>query len=162
MQLSISLPKMPSITTADVERLERALGGLFRKSGRLHSVLAARAGETCDRVGYLVLKAVAAGESVRVSDLARDLGVEVPTMSRHVANLNAGGYLRKTPDSNDGRVTWVELTDRGHATVSALESQRRLVLSRVFAGWSSADRNTFVDLLERFSNELADQAVPIN
>lgn len=149
---------MPSLTTTDVERLERALGNLFRRSGKLHSVLATRAGETCDRVGYLVLKAVAASGPVRVSDLARDLGVEVPTMSRHVANLNEAGYLRKSHDSNDGRVTWVELTERGKATVSALESERRLVLSLVFAGWSRADRSTFVDLLERFSHELGRQA----
>ena len=111
----------------------------------VHSILAERAGVSLDRVACLVLKAVASG-SIRVTDLARQLGVEVPTMSRHVANLTQAGYLLKTPDVADGRVSWVELTARAKDTIERLESERRLVLSKVFADWTRSDRDAFVDL----------------
>jgi len=149
---------MPNLATVDVERLERSLALLGRRAGPLHAILAERAGVSLDRVACLVLKAVAANISIRITDLARELGVEVPTMSRHVANLTQTGYLLKTPDLVDGRVSWVELTDRARDTIERLESERRLVLSNVFSNWTRSDRDTFVDLLDRFSSGLAHHA----
>jgi DNA-binding MarR family transcriptional regulator len=149
---------MPNLALVDVQRLERSLALLGRRAGPLHAILAERAGVSLDRVACLVLKAVAAGGSIRITDLARELGVEVPTMSRHVANLTQAGYLRKTPDLVDGRVSWVELTDRARDNIERLESERRQVLSNVFSDWTRSDRDTFVDLLDRFSSGLAHHA----
>ena len=154
---------MPSLATVDVERLERSLSLLGRRAGPFHAMLAGRAGVSLDRVACLVLKAVAAGPSVRITDLARELGVEVPTMSRHVANLTQAGYLKKTADEGDGRVWWVELTRKAQDTIGRLEEVRREVLSNVFSSWTRSDRDTFVDLLDRFTSELSrhgDAAVP--
>ena len=153
---------MPNLATVDVERLERSLALLGRRAGPLHAILAERAGVSLDRVASLVLKAVAASGSIRITDLARELGVEVPTMSRHVANLTQAGYLLKTPDLADGRVSWVELTDRARHTIERLEGQRRLVLSNVFSTCTRSDRDTFVDLLDRFSSGLAHHAEQID
>lgn len=149
---------MPNLALVDVQRLERSLALLGRRAGPLHAILAERAGVSLDRVACLVLKAVAAGGSIRITDLARELGVEVPTMSRHVANLTQAGYLRKTPDLVDGRVSWIELTDRARDNIERLESERRQVLSNVFSDWTRSDRDTFVDLLDRFSSGLAHHA----
>ena len=79
-------------------------------------------------------------------------------MSRHVANLTQAGYLLKTPDLADGRVSWVELTDRAKDTIERLETERRQVLSKVFSDWTRSDRDAFVDLLDRFSSGLAHHA----
>jgi DNA-binding MarR family transcriptional regulator len=149
---------MPNLAVVDVERLERSLALLGRRAGPLHAILAERAGVSLDRVACLVLKAVAAGGSIRITDLARELGVEVPTMSRHVANLTQAGYLQKTPDLVDGRVSWVELTDRARDNIERLEGERRQVLSNVFSNWTRSDRDAFVDLLDRFSSGLAHHA----
>jgi DNA-binding MarR family transcriptional regulator len=149
---------VPNLAIADIERLERSLALLGRRAGPLHAMLAERAGTSLDRVACLVLKAVAVNGSIRVTDLARELGVEVPTMSRHVANLTQTGYLLKSPDLVDGRVSWVELTDRGRHTIERLETERRAVLSNVFSNWTRSDRDTFVDLLDRFSSDLAHHA----
>ncbi|MEX0667282.1 MAG: MarR family transcriptional regulator [Acidimicrobiia bacterium] len=149
---------MPNLAVVDVERLERSLALLGRRAGPLHAILAERAGVSLDRVACLVLKAVAAGGSIRITDLARELGVEVPTMSRHVANLTQAGYLQKAPDPVDGRVWWVELTGKAKNTIERLEYERRLVLSNVFSNWTRADRDTFVDLLDRFSSDVTHHA----
>ena len=149
---------MPNLAVVDVERLERSLALLGRRAGPVHAVIAERARVTLDRVACLVLKAVGAGRSVRITDLARELGVEVPTMSRHVANLTQAGYLAKTPDPADGRVWWVELTPKAEDTIERLEGVRRQLLSSVFSNWTRADRDAFVDLLDRFSSDLTKQA----
>ncbi len=149
---------MPDLANVTVERLERSLALLGRRAGPVHAIIAERAGVSLDRVACLVLKAVAAGRSVRITDLARELGVEVPTMSRHVANLTQAGYLEKTSDPADGRVWWVELTGKAADTIERLESVRRLLLSSVFSRWTRSDRDAFVDLLDRFSSDLTRQA----
>ena len=151
---------MPNLAIVDVERLERSLALLGRRAGPVHAALAERAGISLDRVGCLVLKAVAAGGSVRITDLARELGVEVPTMSRHVANLTQAGYLQKTPDPADGRVWWVRLTEKAQETIGRLEATRRQMLSSLFSNWTRSDRDTLVDLLDRFSSDLT-QHVPL-
>ena len=149
---------MPNLAVIDVERLERSLALLGRRAGPVHAIIAERAGVSLDRVACLVLKAVAAGRSVRITDLARELGVEVPTMSRHVANLTQAGYLEKTSDPADGRVWWVELTPKAEDTIERLEGVRRQLLSSVFSSWTRSDRDVFVDLLDRFSGDLTKQA----
>lgn len=149
---------MSSLANTDIERLERALALLGRRAGPLHAILAGRAGVSLDRVACLVLKAVAASGSVRITDLARELSVEVPTMSRHVANLTQAGYLEKTPDPADGRVWWVMPTSKAEDTIGRLEIERRQVLSNVFSGWTRSDRDAFVDLLDRFSSDLTQHA----
>src|SRR4026209_1244863 len=148
---------MPNLAIVDVDRLERSLSLLGRRAGPLHALLAERAGVSLDRVACLVLKAVAAGGSIRITDLARELGVEVPTMSRHVSNLNQTGYLEKTSDPGDGRVWWVELTPKSKDTVERFDTVRRQMLSDVFSNWTRSDRDTFVDLLDRFTSELTKQ-----
>ena len=149
---------MPNLAVVDVERLERSLALLGRRAGPVHAVIAERAGVTLDRVACLVLKAVGAGRSVRITDLARELGVEVPTMSRHVANLTQAGYLEKSSDPADGRVWWVELTPKAEDTIERLEGVRRQLLASVFSNWTRSDRDAFVDLLDRFSGDLTKQA----
>ena len=145
---------MPDLAVVDVERLERSLALLGRRAGPLHAALAERAGVSLDRVGCLVLKAVATVGSVRITDLARELGVEVPTMSRHVANLTQAGYLQKAPDPADGRVWWVRLTGKGEETIGRLDATRRQMLSNVFSNWTRSDRDILVDLLDRFCSDL--------
>ena len=149
---------MPNLAVIDVERLERSLALLGRRAGPVHGIIAERAGVSLDRVACLVLKTVAAGRSVRITDLARELGVEVPTMSRHVANLTQAGYLEKTSDPADGRVWWVELTPKAEDTIERLEGVRRQLLASVFSNWTRSDRDAFVDLLDRFSGDLTKQA----
>ena len=149
---------MPNLAVVDVDRLERSLALLGRRAGPVHAIVAGRAGVSLDRVACLVLKTVAAGRSIRITDLARELGVEVPTMSRHVANLTQAGYLEKTSDPADGRVWWVELTPNGQDTIERLEGVRRQLLSSVFSNWTRSDRDAFVDLLDRFSGDLTRQA----
>jgi DNA-binding MarR family transcriptional regulator len=151
---------VPSLAATDVERLEKALALVGRKAGPFHAILAERADVSLDRVACLVLKTVAAVGSIRITDLARELGVEVPTMSRHVANLSQAGYLAKTSDPDDGRVWWVELTMTATETIGRLEQARREVLSSVFSSWTKSDRDTFVDLLDRFSSDLTIHSYP--
>ena len=53
--------------------------------------------------------------SVRVSDLSSEMDVQRPGVTRTVSEMEAKGYIRKTTSSDDARVTYLEITEKGKA-----------------------------------------------
>jgi DNA-binding MarR family transcriptional regulator len=53
------------------------------------------------------------GRSLRVNELAREIVLSAPAMSRFVDRLVAAGYVRREPDPHDRRAQRVVLTDAG-------------------------------------------------
>jgi len=68
--------------------------------------------------------------SMRLGDLATKEGVAPPTLSRIVAALVEGGFVRREPDPNDGRASLVTATDAGRQVASGLYSIRLRELQR--------------------------------
>ncbi len=68
--------------------------------------------------------------SMRLGDLAAREGVAPPTLSRIVASLLEGGYVRREPDPNDGRASLVTATEAGQHVASGLYSIRLRELQR--------------------------------
>ena len=56
-----------------------------------------------------VLHQVQANGSLRVSELASCMGLDASTASRHVRNLEDGGYLARTNDPGDRRASRVRV-----------------------------------------------------
>ena len=51
--------------------------------------------------------------AVRVSDISMEMNVQRPGVTRTVREMEAKGYLRKTTSPDDGRVTYLEITEKG-------------------------------------------------
>ena len=68
-----------------------------------------------DPAMMFVLHQIQANGSLRVSELAGCMGLDASTASRHVRNLEDGGYLARTGDPGDRRASRVRLTPRGGA-----------------------------------------------
>ena len=58
-------------------------------------------------------KLEARGVLVRVSDLSEALGLPRPGVTRTVKEMEAKGYLHKQVSAEDGRVTYLSLTEAG-------------------------------------------------
>ena len=58
-------------------------------------------------------KLEAQGVLVRVSDLSEALGLPRPGVTRTVKEMEAKGYLHKQVSAEDGRVTYLSLTEAG-------------------------------------------------
>ncbi|GAA1447998.1 MarR family winged helix-turn-helix transcriptional regulator [Leifsonia poae] len=58
-----------------------------------------------------------------IGQLSEHERVTPPSMNRTVNHLEAAGYIRRTPDPDDGRKVVVEVTDAGRALVT--ETRRR-------------------------------------
>jgi DNA-binding MarR family transcriptional regulator len=104
----------------DTARLYIAVGRLSRSLRRIGA-------GSSDELGHGAVSALTTlckYGSMRLGDLAAREGVAPPTLSRIVAALVDGGYVRREPDPNDGRAFLVTPTAEGERIVSGLYSIR--------------------------------------
>lgn len=83
----------------------------------------------------------------RMADLAERLEVVPRAVTSLVDGLEAGGRVRRVPDPANRRVTRIELTDRGRATLRALRDARRAAAEDVLAPLTTQQRETLAGLL---------------
>jgi DNA-binding MarR family transcriptional regulator len=148
------------VTTTDLEAVERALQRFVRRANlpRLHERFSDEAGVALDRGAYHVLCRVEEWGSLRVTDLARALGVEPSTVSRHVSQLDDAGYLERGVDPADRRVCTVSLTGAGTTALERFRLGRARVISEVLADWEDDDIARLARLLDRFAGDLIEYA----
>jgi DNA-binding MarR family transcriptional regulator len=145
----------PAATTVD--RFQEALQTVARSitQARLHEQLLRSAGVRIDRTGAALLHKLSAGpEPLRVTDLAEMLGVDTPTVTRKVQQLERDGMVVRRTDPDDRRVSRIGLTPAGRRTLERVWRARRAWLERLLEGWGDDDLATLADLLGRFADDL--------
>ena len=123
---------------------------------RVHEELLRAAGVRLDRAGVALLYKLRlyADTPFRVTSLAALLGVDAPTVTRKVQQLERLGYVARDPDPDDGRASLIRLTRSGQDTVDRVLAAHRDRLTRLFDVWDDDDVRLFGALLERFSESI--------
>jgi DNA-binding MarR family transcriptional regulator len=140
-----------------VDRFAEALQTVARSvtQVRLHEQLLRLAGVRLDRAAAsLLFKLAVQGDSLRVTDLAELLGVDTPTVTRKVQQLERDGMVVRQTDPDDRRVSRIRLTPAGHRTIERMRRARRVWLEQVLHDWGDDDLSTLADLLSRFAENL--------
>jgi DNA-binding MarR family transcriptional regulator len=140
-----------------IDRFDEALQTVARSitQVRVHERLLRLAGVRLDRAGAtLLFKLSARGESLRVTDLAETLGVDTPTVTRKVQQLERDGMVVRQSDPEDGRASRIRLTPAGRRTIERVRRARRAWLDRLLQGWDDDDLSVLADLLSRFADNL--------
>jgi DNA-binding MarR family transcriptional regulator len=142
---------------AAIGEIESVLHCLFRslKQTKLHEYLLAKAGVDLDRAGMALLYVLyTEGTCLRVTDLAEQLQIEAPAVTRKVQQLEQSGLVSRTPDPNDGRATLLQLTARGRRTINRILAVRRDWLTTLLADWPEASRAECARLLCLLTNNI--------
>jgi DNA-binding MarR family transcriptional regulator len=150
-------PPAPTDPVTSINQVEEALQIVARSFTqiRAHERLLRAAGVRVDRAGAVLLnKLYVADGSLRVTDLAEQLGVDAPTVTRKVQQLERKGMVVRQTDRDDRRATRIRLAPTGRRTILRVLRARRAWLERLFEGWDETDLTTFASLLGRFSHEL--------
>jgi DNA-binding MarR family transcriptional regulator len=66
-----------------------------------------------------MLGIIARTENARVDDIVREVDIRAGTASKAVDRLEAAGWVRRTPNPEDRRSSWLSLTDAGEKLLSA-------------------------------------------
>jgi DNA-binding MarR family transcriptional regulator len=107
-----------------------------------------------DPAMMFVLHQVQVNGPLRVSELAGCMGLDASTASRHVRNLEDGGYLARTGDPGDRRASRVRLTPKGRGALARALRARAAVVDRAIADWPDEDRATLASLMTRLADSL--------
>ncbi|HEY9522435.1 MAG TPA: MarR family transcriptional regulator [Thermopolyspora sp.] len=115
-------------------------GGLSRVLRHVVLVLrAATAGQPITGQQFAVLVSLEGG-SRRMSELAEEQGVQLPTMTAQVNRLEKPGLVSRGVDPTDGRVRTVRLTEPGRACLADARRIRYAYLTARLAELTPAER----------------------
>jgi MarR family transcriptional regulator, transcriptional regulator for hemolysin len=88
---------------------------------------------------WLILSALRGGAPASQQRLAAAVGIEGPTLTRHLDQLESAGLVRRTPHPDDRRAVQVELTPTGLALHGELLEVVIAFNRRLTAGLSETD-----------------------
>lgn len=118
-----------------------ALAQDFRENLRLSVYLARRLdseGELSS-VQISTLKMLFDG-GVRVGDIARNLGVKVPSATEQIIKLEKAGLASRGPDPHDSRAVLVDITPAGRTAVDAANGKRNAAVAAILESLDDNDR----------------------
>jgi DNA-binding MarR family transcriptional regulator len=122
-----------------------------------------RAGVSIDRAGASLLHMLDQSQGVgyHLHDLAVDLGIEAPSVTRKVQQLERTGLVMRVADPRDGRAFVLRTTPAGKQVISRLHKAKLELFTEALRSWSAADQRTFAMLLQRMATDLG-QMSPTN
>jgi DNA-binding MarR family transcriptional regulator len=136
-----------------------------RKSVTYHLVQAARVQRTraavhLGRIGLhpgqeAVLKALSERDGQSMSELAGELAVQPPTVTKMISRLGAQGLLVRQTSASDGRLARVFLTDSGRERAASVDQIWKRVEKEALAGLEDKDRKRLKKLLRHIEKNLA-------
>lgn len=109
-----------------------------------------------ERSHYLLLQHLSDFGAIGVKALADEFHLDVSTISRQAAALEAKGYIQRSPDPEDRRASFFELTELGKRELEDTRQIRINRYHRLLADWSHEDREKFAELLVRFNRTFVD------
>lgn len=138
--------------SADDDELAGALYAVVLRLSRLP------VDEPVDKAGLAVLHETQRLGTVRPSDLAAQMRLDVSTISRHLHALQAQGMVARTADPADARAQKVSLTARGAEVLARVLAHRAATIRGATAHWPQAERRALRRLLRRLAGDLCEVA----
>lgn len=100
---------------------------------------------------WLILNALTHEKLATQLDLARALGIEGPTLTRHLDNLEEVGLVERRRSDEDRRAVRVALTPAGVAQYASLRVAVAAFNERLLAGVSDDEQAQLRELLDRLA-----------
>ena len=91
-------------------------------------------------------------------DLARSLGIEGPTMTRHLDNLEQSGFVTRRRSETDRRAVLVELTEAGSAAYDRMLGAVIAFNKRLQTGLSRDDLKRLHQMLAQMAGNVSPPA----
>ena len=135
-----------TMNTNDAQLQELASG--FREALR-HSIYLVRRLDADGELSAAQLSTLKMmlGEGQRVGEIARNLGVRVPSATEQIIKLERAGLARREPDPADSRAVRVILTEEGRAAVDSANKRRNQVMADILSTLTDQDRKALAEAL---------------
>ena len=98
---------------------------------------------------YRLLTSLLTDGPASQADLGRRTGIHLSDMVAALNELEAGGYVARSPDPQDRRRNVITITDAGRARLASLDAILDRVQDELLAPLSAPERATLAELLTR-------------
>lgn len=88
-------------------------------------------------------------------EVAKQLGLSTPTVTRAATRMEATGLLRREPHPADARLVRLCLTDRGNELRDIIANEVRGLTARALDGLDAPARSAFIDALHSVKKNLS-------
>jgi DNA-binding MarR family transcriptional regulator len=144
----------------DLDAIEAGLMAMHKVNfqHRAWEDMQARAGVNLDRASAMLLKVVSHCEksNCRMQDIAKQLGIEAPSVTRTVQELERTGLVTRKADPEDKRASLISLTKKGEQQIAKLHKARRERLAEALHAWSPDERRQLGESLQRLAKDIAE------
>lgn len=103
----------------------------------------------------MLVTLLAAGEPLRIGEIADRMQVVGPHVTRQVQNLEKHRLVRRVTDPLDRRASLVEPTEAGDEAAHRYVATLLGWFAEVLADWPRQDREDLLRLLARFADDVA-------
>ena len=76
---------------------------------------------------------------LRVGDIAKNLGIKVPSATEQIIKLERAGLVTRQPDPDDSRAVQVALTKAGAAAVESANQRRNAMVAELLQNLSTEE-----------------------
>jgi len=100
---------------------------------------------------YLALNILIKKGKCMVSDLSKNLGVALSTMTELVNRLAKKQFVKKIKDLKDHRIVWINLTEKGAKIIQEINRKKQRYILNILEKLTEKERKLLIDILERIS-----------
>ncbi|OZB90951.1 MarR family transcriptional regulator [Paenibacillus sp. XY044] len=120
---------------------------------RLTTALSPRFGNL-DRSEYLLLSELEHAGPLAINALAEHLLLNLSTASRQIAVLESKDYVKRYPDTNNGRISLIEITPGGLEILRKVQKARHDAYADMLKEWNGDELQHLEDSLTRLNRDL--------
>ena len=148
-------------SSEELDRLATAVSRCVRliKQPAYWQTVTSIAGTTIDRPGAIILQ-ILDRQPCRLIELAEQIGIEAPSISRKVHELTQSGLIESQTDPNDHRAHSLRLSTAGHALALSLRKAQRTLLRNILKSWPEDNKLQLVIMLENLADSVSQYFTP--
>ena len=149
----VPAPAGPSDDTVDaaLKTVEHQISVFWRRARSVSHQLSRQVHPDMEPAAYGLLTVIRREGPIRLTDLALNIGVGKPSVSRQIAFLESIGLVSKEADPLDGRAQAIRLTPRGEEKMHQVQDARREVFRERLGEWPLEDLQTLATYMAKLN-----------
>ena len=137
---------------SDLSTNEKVLMAVVRAAEifkRTHSVIFRNYGLSFPQYNVLRVLDASRNGMNKISEVSRIMLVPGANMTGIAKRLERDGFIIRKSDSNDERVTMLEITPKGKRTLKNIEKEKDRSIELILKGFSGKEKTEFLDKLKK-------------